>query len=161
MAKRVMTAPLAVIKKNGNIIGKMKNIRVTETIRRGRVSGIGELTAQELPALEWNGTLNCQFYMITIQETGIPGANPKLVKTSAQEYIDNVLLEEDGVDITIYKKVTAGTVDAATGLINSTLEEFASINGAFNDREGFDITEGQISGKDQDFTFMNPILFYV
>lgn len=156
-----MTAPLAVIKKNGNIIGKMKNVRVTETIRRGRVSGIGELTPQELPALEWNGTLNCQFYLITVPDSGIPDANPRKYQAAAQEYIDHVLLDEDGVDITIYKKVDAGTVNSATGLINSKLEEFATISAAFIDREGFDITEGQISGKDQDFTYMNPILYKV
>ena len=156
-----MTAPLAVIKKDGNIIGKMKNVRVTETIRRGRVSGLGELTPQELPALEWNGTLNCQFYMINILDTGVPDANPRQIDLSAQEYVDNVLLEEDGVDIQIFKKVDAGTVSSTTGLIESTLEPFATVQAAFTDREGFDITEGQISGKDQDFTYMKPILFNV
>jgi hypothetical protein len=167
MASRVMTAPLAVIMKGTQVIGKMKNIRVTETIRRGRVSGLGSLTPQELPALEWNGTLNCQFYMIDMKVSGIPGANPRGVTANAQEYIDNVLLEESGVDIVIYKKVAqfaAGipVVDATTGLVKAdTLKEFAKINSAFVDREGFDITEGQISGKDQDFTYMSPILYTV
>ena len=168
MAQRVMTAPLAVIMKGTTVIGKMKNIRVTETIRRGRVSGLGALTPQELPALEWNGTLNCQFYMIDMKVSGIPGANPRGVSLSVQEYIDNVLLEEAGVDIVIYKKVAqfaAGipVTDATTGLVlaDLNLQKFATINGAFVDREGFDITEGQISGKDQDFTYMNPILYTV
>ena len=156
-----MTAPLAIIKQNGNVIGKMKNIRITETIRRGRVSGLGELTPQELPALEWNGTLNAQFYLIDFRTTGIPNANPRTVNATAQEYIDNVLLEEDGVDITIFKKDDDGTTDPNTGLINSTLVEFANVKAAFIDREGFDITEGQISGKDQDFTYMDPILYNV
>lgn len=158
---RVMTAPLAIIKQGGNVIGKMKNVRITETIRRGRVSGLGELTPQELPALEWNGTLNCQFYLIDFQATGVPGANPRSINGSAQEYVDNVLLEEDGVDITIFKKVDNGTTDPTTGLINSALVEFANVKAAFIDREGFDITEGQISGKDQDFTYMDPILYEV
>lgn len=161
MAQRVMTAPLAIIEVGGEPIGKMKNIRVTETIRRGRVSGLGELTPQELPALEWNGTLNCQFYLIDIQTTTVPTANPRLVNSNTQEYIDNVLLQEDGVDIVIMKKVDAGTTNATTGLIDSTLEAIATIKGCFIDRDGFDITEGQISGKDQDFTFKEPILFKV
>lgn len=39
--KRVMTAPLAIIRINSVAVGKMKNVRVTESIRRGRVVGLG------------------------------------------------------------------------------------------------------------------------
>ena len=158
---RVMTAPIAIIKHNGNVIGKMKNVRITETLRRGRVSGLGELTPQELPALEWNGTLNAQFYLVDFRDTGVPNANPRTINANTEEYVDNVLLDENGVQIDIFKKVDAGTVNATTGLIESILEPFATIESAFIDREGFDITEGQISGKDQDFTYMKPILYTV
>ena len=48
---RVMTAPLAIIKINSVTVGKMKNVRITETIRRGRVTGVGRLNPEELPAL--------------------------------------------------------------------------------------------------------------
>lgn len=158
MSTRVMTAPLAVIKKGTTVIGKMKNVRVTETIRRGRVSGLGELTPQELPAMEWNGTITCQFYLIDLKQTGIPGATPNDKTAKLERYVDTVLLDEDGVNIVIYKKVK-DLIDATTGLITHKLEEFATINKCFMDREGFDINEGQISGKDQDFTYMTPILF--
>jgi len=157
MATKVMTAPLAIIKVNGSPVGKMKNIRVTETIRRGRVSGLGELTPQELPALEWNGTLTCQFYSISLQETGIPNALIRKVP-ALQDWIDNVLLQEDGVDVVLYKKIK-DQLNTSTGLIEAKLEEFGQVKGAFVDREAFDISEGQISGKDQDFTYMFPILF--
>ncbi len=159
MAEKVMTAPLAKIVKNGVTIGKMKNVRVTETIRRGRVSGIGELTPQELPALEWNGTLNAQFYTIDLKKA--TNSLDKIGRDGfdVQNYIDNVLLQEEGVDIVFYKKIP-DTVDQTTGLVTATKEdEFAQIKGCFIDREGFDITEGQISGKDQDFTYTTPILF--
>ena len=49
--QKVMTAPLAIIQINGVTVGKMKNVRITETIRRGRVSGLGVLNPSELPAL--------------------------------------------------------------------------------------------------------------
>jgi hypothetical protein len=160
MAK-VLTAPLAIIKVGTQVIGKMKNIRVTETIRRGRVSGLGELTPQELPALEWNGTLNCSFYLIDIKKTGVPTAYPREYLTSPQEVIDHLTLDEDGVDIVLFKTINAGSFNATTGLIESTTETIATIKGAFIDRDGFDVTEGQISGKDQDFTYMNPILFTI
>ena len=60
MAKeKAMTAPLAIIQINSVTVGKMKNVRLTENVRRGRVSGIGRMTPSELPALEWQGTLSC------------------------------------------------------------------------------------------------------
>lgn len=157
MADKVLTAPLALIKVDGVSVGLMKNIRCTETIRRGRVSGIGELTPSELAALEWNGTLTCQFYTIKFEETGIPAAIRRK-SPSLDKFVDTVLLQEDGVDIVIFKKVK-DSLDPSTGLIDSDLEEYATISGAFVDREAFDISEGQISGQDQDFSYLKPIIY--
>lgn len=66
MAKneKVMTAPLAIIQINSVTVGKMKNVRITENIRRGRVTGVGRLNPEELPALEWSGSLSCSSYTI-------------------------------------------------------------------------------------------------
>lgn len=159
MAEKVLTAPLAVIKVQGVSVGLMKNIRCTENIRRGRVSGIGELTPKELAALEWNGTLTCQLYTIKFEEGGIPSAI-KRGAPSLSAWVDNVLLQEDGVDITIYRKKEDG-VNATSGLIESELEEYATISGCFIDRESFDISEGQVSGQDQDFSYTTPIMFSI
>ena len=154
-----LTAALAVIKVNGETVGLMKNVRCTETIRRGRVSGIGELTPKELPALEWNGTLTCQFYTIKFSETGIPNAIRRGAN-SLSAWVDNVLLQEEGVNITILKK-KKDSVDATSGLILADYEEYATISGCFIDREAFDISEGQISGQDQDFSYMTPIIYSI
>lgn len=156
MAEKVLTAPLAIIKVAGVTVGKMKNIRVTETFRRGRVSGLGALTPDEVPALEWNGTLTCEFYEIKFEETGIPTVIHR-VAASLQAFVDDVLLQEDGVDIVIFKKIKDYT--DANGLVVSQLREHATVTGAFLDREGIDIAEGQISGHNQDFTYIEPILF--
>lgn len=168
MAKKTMTAPLARIvvpHPSGQgtlVIGKMRDIRVTETIRRGRVSGLGELNPHELPALEWNGTLTCRFHFIDLSgadndASGIPGAMPRVANLAT--YISHILLQEEGLQIQILKKVK-GTINAQ-GLIeeNEKPQVVATINGAFADRESFDISEGQISGHDQDFTYITPILF--
>lgn len=161
MATKVMTAPLAVIKVDGVAIGKMKNIRVTENIRRGNVRGIGELITTEVPALEWSGTLNAGFYTITFNN------QDKLIKSSLlrnvhtqQDFVNTVILLEQGITIDIMKKVKDFT-DPTTGIIVPKLEVFASIRGAFATKEGFDISEGQISGRDVDFEYINPILFPV
>lgn len=157
---KVITAPLAVIKVNGVAVGKMKNIRVQETIRRGRVSGLGQLTPDELPALEWSGTLNCGFYNITFDKSALPKAIIRKVNT-LNEFVDTVLLQENGLQVDIMRKVKASDPDPVTGIIPSKLEVFASIKGCFITREGFDIQEGQISGKDCDFEYTTPILFPV
>jgi len=161
---QVLTGALAIIKLNGKPIGKMRNIRVTENINRGRVSGIGELTPQELPATQWNGTVSCSFYSIQYVSDGVAGidGSPDLgitrTATSVAQWVEHVLLQEEGVSLDIFKKIQ-DAIDPVTGLLlNNTPEPFARIEGMFLDRDGFDITENGISGRDQDFTYKNPII---
>lgn len=156
--QKVMTAPLAVIKVNGKVIGKMKNIRVTESIQRGTVQGIGAFNNSEIPALKWDGTLSCSFYTINFNNQN------ELFKTAllrnvntVQEFVDTVLLQEDGVTIDILKKVKDYTDE--NGIVKPKYEVFASIVGCFPNKESFDISEGQISGRDTDFQYLEPILF--
>lgn len=64
MATKTFNAPLALIKFNGIVVGKMRDITLTESINRGTVRGIGALTPDDLPALAWDGSLNCGMYLI-------------------------------------------------------------------------------------------------
>lgn len=153
---RVMSSPLAIIKVNGIAVGKMKSIRCTETIRRQKVVGIGTLIASEYAALDYNCTLNCGFFTIDLRKEVFTGALNRRVQ-SVQEFEDTIMLSNDGIQIDILRKV-ADTV-TASGAIIPKLEVFASIKGAFINRESFDISEGQISGRDCDFDYTTPILF--
>ena len=156
MPNRVITAPIAIIKSQGVAIGKMRGLRVNETIRRGKVFGLGQLTPDELPALEWTGTLNADFYNIEFSISQIPNAIRRTVNT-LQEWVDHVLLQENGVQLDIFKKVK-DVVDAS-GLIKGKLEPYATIQGLFLDSENFDISEGQVSGRNQSFTYIFPITY--
>lgn len=157
---KVLTAPIAIIKVNGVAVGKMKNVRVTETIRRGRVSGLGRLNPTELPALEWSGSLSCSSYTINFN---------LLLNTSAlgtfrpmpdvESWANAILMQEAGLEISIQRKVKDGEIDATTGAVTVKYETFAKVNAAFASREGFDIQEGQISGRDTEFEYLEPILF--
>lgn len=158
--ERAMTAPLAIIQINSVTVGKMKNVRLTENIRRGRVGGIGRMTPSELPALEWQGTLSCSAYTINF--------NLLLNKLkrgfyrnagSLEAWANALLLEENGLEISILRKVKDGEIDPETGMVNTKYETFAKVTGAFATREGFDIQEGQISGRDGDFEYLEPVLF--
>lgn len=158
--EKVMTAPLAIIQINSVTVGKMKNVRITETVRRGRVTGVGRLNPEELPALEWSGSLSCSSYTINFNLL----AN-KLKKGAfrnagtVEEWANAILLQEDGLEIAILRKVKDGAIDNETGLVATKYETFAKTVGAFMTREGFDIQEGQISGRDTEFEYLEPILY--
>ena len=59
----------------------------------------------------------------------------------------------------VLRKVNEGEIDPETGMVKATYETFALVKGAFVTREGFDIQEGQISGRDTEFEYTSPILF--
>lgn len=155
-----MTAPLAIIQINSVTVGKMKNIRLTESIRRGRVTGLGTLTPSELPALEWQGSLTCSSYTINFNLlANISKKGTFRNANSLEEWANALLLQEDGLEIAILRKVKDGEIDAETGVVKSKYETFAKVSGAFATREGFDIQEGQISGRDTEFEYTTPILY--
>lgn len=158
--EKVMTAPLAIIQINSVTVGKMKNVRITENIRRGRVTGVGRLNPEELPALEWTGSLTCSSY--TINFNLLANKLKKGVYRNAgtvEEWANAILLQEDGLEIVILRKVKDGAIDTETGLVKTKYETFAKTVGAFVTREGFDIQEGQISGRDTEFEYLEPILY--
>jgi hypothetical protein len=167
--ERVLTAPLAVIKVNGITIGKMKNIRCTESLRRGRVVGLGQLLPDELPVIEWSGQLTCSFFNVSLKNSAIPGAINRL--GTADQFVQTVLLQEDGVQIDLMKRVkspqqsdsqfpnVSGDPKYIQRNITGILEVFASVKGAFLTSEGFDVSEGGISGRDCQFEYTTPILY--
>lgn len=158
--KKVMTAPLAIIQINSVTVGKMKNVRITEQIRRGRVTGLGSLTPSELPALEWSGSLTCSSYTINFNLlANVAKKGTFRNANSLEEWANAILLQEDGLEISILRKVKDGAIDTETGLVTTKYETFAKVAGAFATREGFDIQEGQISGRDTEFEYTSPILY--
>jgi len=155
-AEKVLTGAIAIVRVNGVAIGKMKNIRATETLQRGEVRGIGSITPSELPPLTWAGTLTCDFFNIDFSKSQLPGAIYRNT-ASLQAFVDSVLLQEDGITVDIFKKVNAGT--NTSGLMTSQEVPYAQIQGLFLNTESFDITEGQISGRNQSFQYIYPIVY--
>lgn len=167
---RVLTAPLAVIRVNGITVGKMRNIRVTESLRRARVVGLGQLVPDELPVVEWQGTLTAEFMTIDLKKSMIPGAINR-ISSSVEEWTNTVLLQEDGIQIDILKRVknpqqpdnlfpnVSPDPNFIQRVIAGKFEVFASIKGSFLTREGFNISEGSIAGRDVEFEYMTPIIY--
>lgn len=157
---RVITAPLAIIRVGSVPIGKMRGIKVQESIQRGRVQGLGKLTPDELPALSWSGTLSCDFYNIDFNKSQIPNAIIRDVNL-LKDWVSSVILQEDGVQVDLYRLVKTPPGAPGFGLIQGTEKLYATIKGLFLDAEGFDLSEGQVSGRNQSFQYLFPIIYPV
>src|ERR1044072_1427993 len=166
---KTMTAPLAIIKFNGIAVGRMRDLTLTESISRGTVRGIGNLTADEFPALAYDCSLNCGMYLIDFSKAMNFIANADAVKgapilqrrvKSAEDFVNAVLLQEDGVTLDIMRKVKSG-MDTNTGVPTAKLEVFASIKGCFLTRESMNISESQIGGRNADFIYGDPVIYSV
>lgn len=154
---KVMHGALGIIKKNGTVIGKMRNIRWTETFNRGDVQGIGTILKQEAPVLKHAGTLSCDFYEVDYKKTGIPDAIRRDVQTN-QDFEDNMVLNHDGVQVDIFKKIE-DFIDPNTGLRKAKAQAYAIIKRVLIESEGADISEGVVSGHQQSFIFLDPIIY--
>jgi hypothetical protein len=155
MAGNVLSSPLALIKKDGNVIGLMRDVQVTESVRRTPIRGLGALTPKEVPAVEWEGRLTCSFYMVDLKQTGIPDAVKRDIN-EVQKFVDNVILQDTGVDIVLFKKEKIG-VDG-DGNVLPALTELGTVKGLFFTSDGINLSDGQISGRNQEFVYIYPIL---
>jgi|JI9StandDraft_2_1071091.scaffolds.fasta_scaffold53478_2 hypothetical protein len=158
MADKVLHGALAIIRRNGTAIGKMKNVRWTETLRDQEVRGLGTIFTLESPVVSHGGTLTCDFYEVDFAKTGVPGAIRRDVQTN-QEFEDQILLR-DGLQLDIFKKVE-DLVDPNTGLKTAKAIPYAVIRELYLNSEGADISEGAISGHNQSFRFNAPVIFPV
>lgn len=151
-----LTAPIALIKVNGQVVGRARNIEVRETFRRVPVYGIGEGTPVEIPFTQWSGTVSCGFYETKFTETGMPGG-VKRNAVSKQEFIDNVVLDSKGIDIVLFKR-EEDTQDPNTGLRRGRWTEHLTVRGCFLEGDGMDLTEAQLGGHNQNFSYKDPVL---
>lgn len=172
MAK-VLNGAAAIIKVQGQVVGYMKDVRISESITRQEIRGIGTLLPSEASATQWRGTLSCSFFFLDFRKSGLPGAirrdvgignaastvaNTTGVGTSNFE--DNILLDEIGVQVDVYKKITdVSSPDPNTGLIIPTKEPLCTVTRLFIESESINISEGTISGQDQSFIYLDPIVY--
>lgn len=161
----VLTGAIALIKVDGIVVGKMKTIRATENIRRQPVRGIGTIMPSEQAVTEWEGTLSCDFMEVKFQETGIKNAIARVIPVIRSQVLlgnesfeDQLVLDTDGVQIDIFKKVT-DVIDASTGFIKPKLEPYAIMRRVLIDSDSFDISDGAISGHSQSFKYLDPIIY--
>lgn len=158
MSQPTVTGPIALVKVNGIVIGKIRDIRATETFARGEIRGLGNLNAQEVPILSHSGTFSVDSFLVDLRSSGVRQLLNRDV-VSPEQFINTVLLSETGIDIFVYKKVPQ-TVDSTTGLVTAVDEEpIAILTRCFLDSSGFNISEGQLASHSQTGRFLDPIIF--
>lgn len=170
MAEQVLSGAIALIytAESELPIGKMKTVRWNENIRRVDVRGIGTILPSESDVVEWGGTLTCDFYEIDYDASGVPGAiirktgvaSSQAGGTNAPSFEDNLVLDMQGVTLHVFKKIT-DVIDPVTKLINPTLKPYAIIGRLFITADNVNISEGSLSGRDQSFNFIDPVIFPV
>ncbi len=154
----VLHGAIAIIRKSGTAIGRMRNIRWTENYRRAQVRGLGTARAIEAPMVEQGGTVTCDFYEVDFSRSPLKDDVRRDVQTS-QEFEDNMLLDSDtGIQLDIFKKVL-DIIDPNTGLKKAKVVPYAIIKRCLIESDGADITEGAISGHNKSFIFLDPIIY--
>ena len=140
----------------------MKNVRVQENMRRIEVKGLGNIFAQEAPVVDWAGTLSCSSFAIYLKVDGVPNAVKRnftnivsQALTGQSSLEDQLLLDPLGVQIDIYKKVS-DVIDPVTKIIKPKAVPFCIVYNCLIESESFDVTEGEVSGKDQSFKYLKP-----
>lgn len=158
LQNETMTAAKAIIKVNGKAVGYMRNIRLTENKQRGSVMGLGEVTKKERPLLAINCTWACDFYMIDLKKTGIPGLDNREVQT-VEQYKNTQILLNVPVDITIYKK---DVKTITNGVVTETKNEvFCNVTDVYLDNTSWDVNENQISMMNQSGEYTTPVLLSI
>lgn len=160
----VLTGAVAIIKVGGIAIGKMTNVRYQENVRRIPVRGIGTIIASEQAATEWDATLSCDSMSIDFKTDGIKDALRRefsnvgsQVFNGNESFEDQLVLDTIGVQVDIFKKVK-DLVDQ-NGIIKPKLTPFAVVKRCLVTGEGFDISEGTVSRKNQSFVCITPVTY--
>lgn len=158
MSAKVITGALIRItvrpKPDGQVteIGRAMAMNIQEQYRVTPVYGIGKLTAQELPVLQYAGAFSVQQFafsttalqnlMAQFNRQGGPGVATK-------DAFVKQLLYTDGIDVTISRREKQNGTEVEVPL--------AKINGAICTGESMVIQENQIVVRDGSFIFADPV----
>jgi hypothetical protein len=167
--EKTLTGSIAIIKVNGQPVGLMRNVRVSESTRRVPVRGLGSIVPKEAPVVEWNGTISCSFFEINYLASGVKDAIRRDVGignalstiatgNNQTNFEDNLVLDSVGVQLDIYKKIQ-DIIDPTSGLIVPKLKAYATIGRCLIESDNVTIDEGNVSGRDQTFVYLDPIVF--
>ncbi len=164
----VLSGAIAIIKVNGQAVGLMRNVRISESTRRVVIRGLGSIIPKEAPVVEWSGNVSCSFYEINYELSGIKdairrdvgiGNSTSLIATGNNQtnFEDNLVLDQFGVQLDVYKKLK-DVIDPNSNLIVPRVTPYAVIGRCMIESDNVTIDEGNVSGRDQSFIYLDPVI---
>jgi len=153
---KTFTGAIAIIKHQGVAIGRMTSVNANESFTRIDVRGLGTIMPQESCVVQWNGTLTCSFFEIDYKRTGIPTAVFRNVQNNT-DFENQIVLNYDGVQVDIYKRIQ-DVIDPVTKIVRPFELPYATIRRALIDSDSFNVSEGQVAGRNQSFRYLDPII---
>jgi hypothetical protein len=153
---KALTGAIAIIKRNGKAVGHMRDVTITETFNRAEVKQLGSILPLEKPVVGWSGSLSCGFYFIDLKKSGVPEAVIRQVQNN-QQFENNLVLDGDGVQVDLYKRLQ-DIIDPETKKISPKEEPICTIRRALIESDNLTISEGGVSGKNQTFSYLDPLI---
>lgn len=157
MPTQTFTAPKAYITIEGQVAGYVKNISFTENIQRFDVRGLGNLYAQEAPAVSASNTFSVDMFFIDFDR---PVVKRLLNRTGGAEALKNTLALGDlPLSINIYKREVRN-VDTNTKLVtevDKTGKEIAVLRDCFVDSQNWTLAEAGIASIASTGRYLTPV----
>jgi hypothetical protein len=134
-------------------IGRAMSLNIQEQYRVASVYGIGNLTAQELPILQFAGAFSVSQFGFS--RTAVENLMGQFKRMGSPNFTDKAafirqLLYTDGIDVTVYRKEKQGTNEVSK-------IPLALISGAICTGETMGIQENQIVVRNGEFVFADPV----
>lgn len=156
---KVFSAPKAFITIEGQSAGYVRNISFTENIQRQDIRGLGNLYAQEVPAVSASNSFSVDMFFLDFEK---PIMKKLLNRYGGANALKNTLsLGDLPVSINIYKR-TIKASDPNTKLVTSVDpagKEIAILRDCFIDSQNWTLAEGGIASTTASGRYLTPVSF--
>lgn len=156
---QTFSAPKAYITIENQPAGFIRNLTFTENIQRQDVRGLGNLYAQEVPAVSANNTFSIDQFFLDFET---PVMKKLLNRYGGAEALKLTFANGDlPISINIYKKQISSS-DPITKLVTSVDnagKEIAILRDCFIDSQNFTIAEGGIASSSVSGRYLTPVAF--
>lgn len=161
LGTKTFTAPKAYITIEGQAAGYIRNISFTENIQRQDIRGLGNLYAQETPAVSASNTFSVDMFFLDFEK---PVMKKLLNRFGGVDALKNTLsLGDLPVSINIYKREIR-TFDQATKLVtqvDNAGKEMAILRDCFVDSQNWTLAEGGIASTTASGRYLTPVSFNI
>lgn len=158
--RQALTSTTAVIKsvdpisQDSRVVLLATTLEVKETMKRGAIYGIGDMTVREQPAQRWNGMISVEMQVLQFYDHKIGGINRKFLSRSDWEQFNYFF--ENEVTIELYDNVLRSG-STQENLEVEQIPIFKIEEAAWVD-DGFRLVDQSVAMRTTMYTYTRPIL---